>query len=109
MAVWGGKYTLTVNAAGVAASNDAYKMVLGYVSSVAIYLEDGSASLWHHGYAPKGDKLHITINADKKYKTVTVVWNADGSNVTINAPADVETAGWDSNIEKGLIVGWKKG
>ena len=106
---WAGKYTLTVNAAGVPASNDAYKMVLGYVSSVAIYLEDGSASLWHHGYVPKGDKLHITINADKKYKAVAVSWSADGSSVTINAPADVETAGWDSNIEKGLIAGWKKG
>lgn len=105
---WNGKYSLTLNAANVAAGNDAFKMVTGYVSSVAIYLEDGSASLWHHGYAPKGDKLHIIINADTKYKAVDVKWNADGSMVTINAPADVETAGWDSKIEKGLQTGWKK-
>jgi hypothetical protein len=60
---------------------------------VAIYLEDGSASLWHHGYTPRADKLHIIINADARYKAVDVKWNADGSTVTINAPADVETAG----------------
>lgn len=106
---WGGKYSLTLNAATVPAGNDAFKMVTGYVSSVAIYLEDGSASLWHHGYAPRADKLHIIINADNKYKAVDVKWSTDGSTVTINAPADVETAGWDSKIEKGLQAGWKKG
>lgn len=106
---WNGKYTLTLNAPAVEASNDAFKMVTGYVSSVAIYLEDGSSSIWHHGYAPKSDKLHITINADNKYKAVDVKWNADGTAVTINAPADVETAGWDSKIGAGLQAGWKKG
>lgn len=106
---WGNQYAFTLNAAGVEASNDAYKMVLGYVSSVAIYLEDGSAALWHHGYVPQSNRLHIIIQADTAHKTVDVNWNADGSTVTINAPADVETAGWDSRIEKGLLAGWKRG
>lgn len=104
---WAGKYSLVLNAAAVPAGMDAFKMVTGYVSSVAIYLEDGSGSLWHHGYVPRADKLHIIINADNKYKAVDVKWSADGSTVTINAPADVETAGWDSKIEKGLQAGWK--
>lgn len=105
---WNGKYSMTLNASNVKAGNDAFKMVMGYVSSVAIYLENGSASLWQHGYAPKTDKLHIIINADNKYKTVDVKWNTAGSTVTINAPADIETAGWDGKIEKGLQKGWKK-
>ncbi len=103
---WNNKYSITVNAQTVEASSDAFKMVTGYVSSVAIYLENGSASLWQHGYAPKADVIDIIINADKKYKTVEVIWNANGSTVTINAPADIETAGWDSKIEKGLMSGW---
>lgn len=106
---WKGKYSFTLNAPNVEAGNDAFKMVTGYVSSVAIYLEDGSASLWQHGYVPKTDKLHIVINADKKFKVVSVKWSPDGSTVTIDGPADVETVGWDSKIEKGLIAGWKKG
>ncbi len=107
IAAWGDKFSLTVNAPKVEASRDAFKMVTGYVSSVAIYLEDGSASLWHHGYKPSADKLHIIINADNKYKAVEVSWNKEKDTVTINAPADIETAGWDSKIEKGLISGWQ--
>lgn len=38
---WNGKYAITLNAANVPAGNDAFKFVLGYLSSVAIYLEDG--------------------------------------------------------------------
>ena len=104
---WNGKYFLTVNAPKVEASRAAFKMVFGYVSSVAIYLEDGSASIWHHGYVPSSAKLHIIINADNTYKTVEVSWNKEKNTVTINAPADIETVGWDGKIEKGLISGWK--
>lgn len=106
---WGKKYSLTVNAANVAASRDAFKMVLGYVSSVAIYLEDGSSSIWQHGYVPKHPEMHVVINADNKYKAVDVSWSADGKTVTINGPADIETAGWDGKIETGLKKGWKAG
>lgn len=104
---WNGKYSLTLNAAGVQASNDGFTLVTGYVSSVAIFLEDGSSSLWQHGYGPKGSKLHIVINADNKYKAVAVSWNADGTVVTINAPGDIQTVGWDSKIEKGIQAGFK--
>ena len=34
---WGSKFSITVNAPKVEASRDAFKMVLGYVSNVAIY------------------------------------------------------------------------
>lgn len=105
---WKNKYSLTLNAPNVKATNDAFTLVMGYLSSVAIYLEDGSASLWQHGYAPKADKLSIVINADNKYKTVDVKWNADGSSVVITGPADIQTVNWDSKIEKGLQKGWKK-
>lgn len=105
---WNGKYKLTVNAANVQGGNDAFKMVFGYISSVAIYLEDGSAALWAHGYTPKSEKQHIVINADAKYKAVSVSWDAAGTTCTINAPADIETAGWDGKIENGLKAGWKK-
>lgn len=105
---WKGKYSMTLNAPNVQAGNDAFTLVMGYLSSVAIYLEDGSASLWQHGYAPKSDKLHIIINADNKYKTLEVNWNTDGSTVTINGPADIQTLNWDGKIEKGLQKGWKK-
>ncbi len=104
---WSGKYSLVVNAKNVEGTRDGYKMVFGYVSSVAIYLEDGSASLWHHGFTPKSDKLHVIINADNKFKTVTTSWSADGTTFTINAPGDIETAGWDGKIETGLKAGWK--
>jgi gamma-glutamylcyclotransferase (GGCT)/AIG2-like uncharacterized protein YtfP len=105
---WANKFSITVNAQNVAGSSDAFKMVTGYVSSVAIYLEDGSSSIWHHGYTPKSAKQHIIINADNKYKAVTASWSKDGSTVTINAPADIETAGWDTKIANGLMAGWNK-
>ncbi len=105
---WGTKYALTVNAPDVEASREAFDLVTGYLSSVAIYLEERS-SLWSQGYAPKTDGLHVVINASSKYKEVTVTWSADGRTVTVNGPADVQTPGWDSKIEKGLMRGMKKG
>ena len=106
---WGDKYSLTVNAKGVEGTKDGYKMVFGYISSVYIYLEDGSGSLWHHGYTPKSEKLHIIINADNKNKAMSVIWSSDGNTVTISGPGDIETAGWDGKIETGLKAGWKNG
>lgn len=106
---WGDKYSLTVNAQGVQAGSDAFTLVMGYISSVAIYLEDGSASVWAHGYSLKSDRLHIIINADNKYKDMSVKWSADGSTVTISAPGDIQTLDWDGKIEKGLQRGMKQG
>lgn len=105
---WANKFSIAVNAPNIAGSSDAFKMITGYVSSVAIYLENGSSSIWHHGYTPKSAKQHIIINADNKYKAVTVSWSKDGSTCTINAPADIETAGWDTKIANGLMAGWSK-
>ncbi|MEZ4883678.1 MAG: hypothetical protein R3E32_02985 [Chitinophagales bacterium] len=100
------RYSITVNAQNVQGSKDAFKMVLGYVSSFAIYLQDGSSSIWNHGYSPNSDELHIIINADNKYKEVTMSWSEDKSTVTLNAPADIETVNWDGKIHTGLKRGW---
>ena len=105
---WGSKYSITVNAQNVQGSKDAFKMVLGYVSSFAMYFNDSSSSIWHHGYSPVSDQLHIIINADNKHKEVSVTWSKDKSTVTLNAPADIETVNWDGKIETGVKRGWTK-
>ena len=105
---WDDKYSITVNATDVQGTKDAFKMILGYVSSFAIYLYDGSSSIWNHGYSPVSDKLHIIINADNEYKELDISWSEDKSTVTLNAPADIETVNWDRKIETGLKRGWTR-
>jgi hypothetical protein len=101
---WNGKYTLTVNAGGLQGSKDGFHLVNGYIMTVASFIHGANS----YGYAPKTAKQNIIINADNKYKDVSVSWSADGSIATINAPGDVEVNEWDTKIIKPFIKAWTK-
>lgn len=105
---WNGKYSVTINAQNVSATNEGYRLLNGYTTTLAYLFNAGSRSLWRNGYAPKADKQHYIINMDNKYKDVQTSWSKDVTTFTINAPADIDVSEWDRKIENGFKAGWIK-
>ena len=105
---WNGKYSVTINAQNVATTNEGYRLLNGYTTTLAELINAGSRSLWRNRYNPKTDKQHYIINMDNKYKDVQTSWSKDGTTFTINAPATNEVNEWDRKIENGLKAGWVK-
>ncbi len=105
---WSAKLSVVINAQGVPANNEGYRLLNGYVTTLAYLFDKGSRSLWRSGYAPKAEKQHYVINMDNKYKDVQASWSKDGTTFTVNLPAEREVSEWDRKIENGFKTGWVK-
>ncbi|MBS1751506.1 MAG: hypothetical protein JST63_16510 [Bacteroidetes bacterium] len=105
---WSGTFHVTIHAQQVPANATGYRLLNGYVTTLASLFENGSSSLPNYGYSPMEKKQLYIINMDNKYKDVQTRWSKDFSSFTINAPADLEVDGWDGKTEKGFEKGWSK-
>ena len=105
---WKDKYKITNNAKNISATNNAYRLINGYATTLADLFNPSTSSLWFNTHKPKSQKQNYIINMDNKYKGVQTSWSSDGATFTINAPADTEVDEWDKKIENGFKSGWIK-
>lgn len=101
---WQRKLSIHIKAGNIRYTETSYRLLLAGMGRIASFFGNGDQGI-QQDWKPKANNITVNYVVDEKAQKLSVAWNADGTVVTITAPAYTEEPGWTDKLNQGLAKG----